>query len=303
MTAEFWKSKLKILWRFVGFGLLAALLYRVGTIDLSSILHPVTLLILLTAPPWIMMSAVALNQLLPKKLSIPYLARLDVIAESMGSLIPSGGMAGEPWRLLQIAPQVGGTGPTTKSLLSYRVVHAYSGLIDIFVTTTLSLHLMTWNETWKSSLTTAATGSAAGALGLLLVYLLAPAVRKRFCPPMQLLGALTAKLVGRTLLLSEVVVIFYILGIDITLGRVLSVAAMIITSGSLVPMIPNGVGVVEMGITLVFEQLGLPGSMGLTFGLIRQAGNLCWTLIGSLMLLSWRAQNPEQVAAIAHESQ
>ena len=287
------KAALKVLWLSLGVSLLVLLCYRVGTIDFRSIARPETLLILLTAPPWIFMSASAMGVLLPKRFSVFELAKIDVIAESIGTLIPSSGLAGEPWRLMQLASRGGGVGPATTSLLSYRLVHAFSGLLDIVATASISLATTQWSDSWRSSFTAAASAAGCIASGILLTYLLWPAARRRFCPPRQLAMALLAKLVGRVLLLSEVWLIFWMLGVHANLSQGISVAAIIIASSSFLPMFPGGIGVTEMGITMVFEQLGLPASMGLTFGIIRQAGNLTWMGIGSVLLLSWKAHHPE----------
>ena len=63
-------------------------------------------------------------------------------------------------------------------------------------------------------------------------------------------------------------------------GDVVLVAAMIMVSASVFFMVPQGLGVNEVGITAAFNIIGMSTSVGLAYGLIRRARVVGYALVG-----------------------
>jgi uncharacterized membrane protein YbhN (UPF0104 family) len=85
----------------------------------------------------------------------------------------------------------------------------------------------------------------------------------------------------------ELLVIFSILGYSPSIIDLTAVAGMISTSATLFFIIPQGLGVNEIGISSALALLTYPASLGITFGLIRRARMIFWALFGLALHLGF----------------
>jgi hypothetical protein len=290
------KVNLRVLGLIFGLVLLASLCYRIGTIDLRSLLRPQLLLLVAVTPLWTGMAVLAMRCLVPGKVSLLHLYRLELSSDAMGRLIPSGGLAGEPWRAIQLAPRLGGAVTAARVVLSYRCMHTISGLIQLGWTTGLSLWLEPWTGYPRQALQIAAWVGWLGALGMVLGCFCFPPVRDRLSPRRRMLAALFFKTAERVLQLTEILILFLLLGIVPTIARVVSVGALISISTVVFVMVPGNVGVSELSILKAFTQLGLDPASGLTMGLLREGRLLVWTLVGAGLLAIYPGLKPDSEA-------
>jgi Lysylphosphatidylglycerol synthase TM region len=225
------------------------------------------------------------------------LLRVELIAEALARLVPAGGLGGEPYRIRVMAGFVGYE-EAGRIVLRYRLVHALSGLAFAACMLLAAPRLHPLPLAWSRAYT--ALGAALALVTLLLTWVSVSSLPSRFsdwllgrlgfaqasaCVPEggrvgALWGSMLCKQTAFTLQLAEVWVIFRLLGVQATLAQLVVVAAAIAGTGTVMFMVPGGLGVSELGITVACEWLGLPAWMGLTLGLVRRARLVAWTLVG-----------------------
>ena len=71
-----------------------------------------------------------------------------------------------------------------------------------------------------------------------------------------------------------------LLGKTPTFIEIVTIIAMLALSGTILFIVPQGIGVNEVGISGGFQLIGLPVELGLSFGLIRRARILFWAFLG-----------------------
>lgn len=276
---------------------------------------PSVLLVFALSPLLIVANMVAMSVLLGHRVPRLHLARTELAADAIARVIPSGGLAGEPYRAGRYAPWLG-LGPASRTALHYRLVHATAGLLFTAVVAALAVSLVTLPLEWWRGL--AAMGAGAAVLGIGAIVLTLSTAPSRAAgwllgrlrmdaafehgalPRDRFVSALACKLGVLLLQLVELWAIFAVLGVPAGLAHVVLVAAIIEGSTVVLFFMPQGLGANEAGIAAAFVLLGLPAWMGLTFGLIRRARIVLWTVPGlGVTLVEWLGVRARKQATAA----
>ena len=99
-------------------------------------------------------------------------------------------------------------------------------------------------------------------------------------PTSRFLLSLFFKLMSRALYIVEIFVIFKVLGLSPAPHELLLVTTMLMLSASIFFVMPQGIGVNEVGIAGALTMLGFAAPIALTFALLRRARNLFWGFLG-----------------------
>jgi hypothetical protein len=105
-------------------------------------------------------------------------------------------------------------------------------------------------------------------------------------PPRMFFQAFFFKFLGRSFNLVEIYLMFMIFGLAPDIFDLTAVAGFISTSATLFFIIPQGLGVNELGISTALDLLGYTAALGITFGLIRRARMIFWALFGVTLHLA-----------------
>lgn len=92
--------------------------------------------------------------------------------------------------------------------------------------------------------------------------------------------------IGWALGIVEMALLLWLLGIEVTLPRVVAIEVLSIAFDSLLFFVPAKAGTQEAGKVLVFTLLGLDPAQGLAVGILRRVRELAWAGFG--MALWWR---------------
>ena len=93
---------------------------------------------------------------------------------------------------------------------------------------------------------------------------------------------------GWALGLVEVALLLWLLDVEVTLARVVTIEVLAVAFDSVLFFVPAKAGTQEAGKVLIFGALGLDPALGLAFGIARRVREMSWAGIG--MLLWWRRQ-------------
>jgi uncharacterized membrane protein YbhN (UPF0104 family) len=91
---------------------------------------------------------------------------------------------------------------------------------------------------------------------------------------------------GWALGIVEMALLLWLLGIEVTLARVVAIEVLSIAFDSLLFFVPAKAGTQEAGKVLIFTLLGLDPAQGLAVGILRRVRELAWAGFG--MVLWWR---------------
>lgn len=287
----------------VGLGILGFLISRMPLGKVLEALHSVgfnVLWVFAVAPFWFLANTMALSSLIQHRVGFLKLLYNQLVGEAMNTVVPLAGIGGEPFKVKHLSNWIP-LGEASQVIVIDRLVHAVSGLIYSSALLFLSIYLVPFSMSLKLSILLTAGLLAVLALVLMLfsrskaLSHLTHFILKRFSsfevfrkqklPKGTFAACLGYKLLGRTINLIEIYLILRFLGLEITPGIMVIVAAFIAASSLLVNIIPQGLGVAEAGVTGAFSLIGLAPHLGLTFGLIRRARIIFWALVGITLFL------------------
>lgn len=222
---------------------------------------------------WMPFDVLSMAVMLRPDRALPWLrlTLLEWSSESLGNLVPSAGMAGEPFRYRHIGDL---TERPARTILMYRALHAETGLISTWASAALCAFLALaptwpwWKLTWISG--------ALSLVGLVLIF------RWQAFPAAIVWKSLGWKCCTRVLQASEFAMLFWILGVDPTFERIAMIQGFVAASATLFAFIPGGIGVQEGVIVEGCTLLGLGGAFGFQMGFLRRARQLLWAGMGVL---------------------
>ena len=293
-----WKKWSGQIFLLLGFGILACLLYYM---DLSVIVQSFQylgfkiVLVFLTAILWIISNTLCLATLLNYRVPFRHLLYNQVTGDAYNVITPFAGLGGEPYKVQHLTNWVP-INDASEAILRDRLIHSLSGILYTSLTLIVVLVFIPLEQALFVTFTTIGGILTIGAI-LLIVLILSTAPNQflgnllqrmklvenyRSNPLNRLvfLKALSFKMLGRILNLVEFLAIFILLGIHPDLLELLTISAMLALSGTLLFIVPQGIGVNEAGISGAFNLIGRPIELGLTFGLIRRARVIFWALFG-----------------------
>jgi hypothetical protein len=87
-------------------------------------------------------------------------------------------------------------------------------------------------------------------------------------------------LLGWALGAVEIALMLWLLGVDVTVTRALTIEALSVGLDGLLFFVPAKLGTQEGGKVLIFTALGLDPGLGLTVGVLRRIRELAWAFAG-----------------------
>jgi len=244
---------------------------------------------------WIICNTLCLSTLINHQIPFRSLLYNQITGDAYNVITPFAGLGGEPYKANHLTNWIS-LNEASEAILRDRLIHSLSGilftsitlaivivsvpldaaLLNVFVITlillaTVSILLML---AILSNIPYKFLGHLLKKLKLLKDYRSNPLDKIVF------IKALSFKLVGRTIAMLEFLCIFLLLGKTPTFIEIVTIIAMLALSGTLLFIVPQGIGVNEVGISGGFQLIGLPVELGLSFGLIRRARILFWAFLG-----------------------
>lgn len=275
-------------------GLIFSLDFNVVMESLSKIGNQL-FLIFSVAILWILANTMCIYIILKGKVSFPDLMYNQLTGDAYNALIPLAGLAGEPYKIKHLTQWLDWN-TATRSIIVDRMIHISAALAFTAICLGLTLFLFDIKTAFFIPLAVAAVSF--GVISLLVMRFALTAVPSRVAgfllkklkiveaykdDPIEagtFFKAFFFKMLGRTFNLIEIYLIFMALSIVPSFFDLTAVAGFITTSASLFFIIPQGLGVNELGISSALEIVGYTAALGITFGLIRRARMIFWALFG-----------------------
>ena len=294
------KPATTFLFYLVGVTILLVLVSRVPFAELKeavSSIGPEVLWLLLMPLSWTLPDAFSLWILLDRRVAFQDVVYTQVSGDGLNNITPLMGLGGEPYKAKHLSNFVS-LEDASRTIIQSRLLHAASGVLftaavlfmtvalvdleaypkvftamgSVAVIMILSFCVILWATMSKVPLKVA---------GFVLTKLkIIKEFRDAQLSWSKLLPALLGKMVGRVGKFAELYFIFLLIDIVPRFGDVVLVAAMIMVSASVFFMVPQGLGVNEVGIAAAFNIIGMSTPVGLAYGLIRRARVVGYALLG-----------------------
>ncbi|MEO1259542.1 MAG: lysylphosphatidylglycerol synthase domain-containing protein [Bacteroidota bacterium] len=252
-------------------------------------------LIFSVAVLWITANTMCISILLKGKVSFPDLMYNQLTGDAYNSIIPLAGLGGEPYKIKHLTQWLDWH-TATRAIVVDRLIHSSSGLLFSAICVTITLFAFDLKTAYVIPLAIMAVVFASIAGGMIWLALTsAPSrISGYFLKKLKIVEeyrrdpvsiatfakAYIFKLMGRTFNLIEIYLIFSVIGILPEFFDLTAVAGFISTSAALFFVIPQGLGVNELGISTALDIIGYTAALGITFGLIRRARMIFWALFG-----------------------
>lgn len=266
-----------------------------------SILGNKLFLVFSVAILWIFLNTMCIRTLVKEKVPFPDLLFNQLTGEAYNTIIPLAGLGGEPYKIKHLTQWLSWH-TASRAILVDRFIHAISGSLFAALSVALMLTFVDIDSKYAIPLGILAIVFAIAGFGLMWLALssapsrlsgyvlnklkIVEEYRNEPISKGRFFLAFFYKFSGRVVYLAELFVIFSILGFSPGLIDLTAVAGMISTSASLFFIIPQGLGVNEIGISSALTFLGYSASLGITFGLIRRARMIFWALFGVALHLT-----------------
>jgi hypothetical protein len=262
---------------------------------------PLLLVVPIVALGWHACNTSAFRVLLDGQVPWRVLYWNRLVGDGYNNLVPLAGLGGEPFKLRHLS-RYQPTDRVAAALICDRVIESAFGL----VTTGLCLAYAVGSITMPSALRGALWAFVAGAfvVAILAALLVVSALPGRA-------GALVARLLGggspdalgrvgvrkllrvlswhvpgRLLGLLEIVILFALLGLPLTITHVVFTDSLLNAAGVVSFAIPQGLGVFEGTSVYLFGLLGHPGPLALAFALTRRGRLLIVSGLGVVLHLT-----------------
>lgn len=276
--AKFWKSVLPLL---LGLALLLWLWSRFSLEQVRQAFQHVgwgMIPLVGLACLWLPWDTLTLSRLLPPGALRLRLMALEWSCDSLSTLIPLGGLGGEPFRFRHLPAYTARPLPV---VVSYRTMHAWAGLFTAWAGAGLCWATGQPGLPWGKLALAGCLVWSCGAVAFVRA-------QRRFfseLPLARVASAFAAKLVSRSLQVAEVGCVLLALGVPLTPGGLLLIHSSLMAAASMFAFIPGGLGVHETALLGACQQLGMSPEVGFQLGLIRRVRQLGWSLLGLLAVL------------------
>ncbi|HFA47768.1 MAG TPA: hypothetical protein ENJ95_01975 [Bacteroidetes bacterium] len=250
---------------------------------------------------WIFANTMSIRILVNGKVSFPDLLFNQLTGEAYNTIIPLAGLGGEPYKIKHLTQWLDWH-TASRAIVVDRLIHATTGLLFASFTVGITLYYVPLDAVYYiplsifAGLTSIAVGvmiwlSLSNAPSRIAGYVLkklkiVEEFRSDPIPAKQFFQAFFFKFLGRSFNLVEIYIIFMIFGLAPSFIDLTAVAGFISTSATLFFVIPQGLGVNEIGISTALDVLGYTAALGITFGLIRRARMIFWALFGVTLHLA-----------------
>lgn len=287
-----------VIFYLLGIVILCALIYNMDIETVTTSLRDVgkaVLWVFATAILWIICDTLCIANLLQYRVKFIDLIYNQLTGDAYNKIIPLAGLGGEPYKVKHLTNWLDWQ-TASRSVVQDRLIHSMSGILFTCLATFITIGFGTLGSeySWLMGITAGILTIIGG--GMIWITLsTAPAriagyllkklnLEHEFVPEQLPVGrfvvSLFFKMLGRALNLVEIYAIFVILGIQPEFLDLVAVAAFISFSATIFFVVPQGLGVNELGISAALVLLGHPAAFGLTFGLIRRARMIFWALFG-----------------------
>jgi hypothetical protein len=223
-------------------------------------------------------------------------------ASGANALLPFFGLAGEPSRLMWLAPPDRARG--TAAIVVDRVIYNEAGALLLLAGGVLGYLATPLPPVLCAAAIAIAVALIVGSLGVLYAAARWGVGRRlgawkhaEFATlvdtalhtvlregPRPIIVGLAIHLAGRVLLAVEVYVVLWVLGGDATLVNSLVIATVPVATGLVASTIPSQIGVQEAAQTLIFGALGMEPALGFTFVLIQRVRQLLFAPLTPVLL-------------------
>jgi hypothetical protein len=244
---------------------------------------------------WILANTMCLFVILKGKVSFHDLLYNQLTGDAYNAIIPLAGLAGEPYKIKHLTQWLDWH-TASRSIIVDRMIHISAALALTAICLGLTMFHFPIKTVFLVPL--AIIAGVFGILSILIIRFALTAAPSRIAgyilkklkiveaykdDPIDaptFFKAFFFKMLGRTFNLIEIYLIFMALGLVPGFFDLTAVAGFITTSASLFFIIPQGLGVNELGISSALEIVGYTAALGITFGLIRRARMIFWALFG-----------------------
>ena len=288
----------------VGLGLLVRSMSHTNWTIVFVRLGPVLPLTAAVALGWMAVYARGLRAIIDDAIGWGSLIYNKMVGEAYNVAMPLGDVGGDPFRIADIASELG-TATAVRGIVLDRLVYATSGLLFSAASALGTLRAFTLDSRIAHLLvayTVLATVAAvalfafithaasAGLIGRLLrlAKVQLPEARSPL-PAMTVIRALGWNLVGRTGVWAEVALLLWGLGQPVRFDALVATGAFASIAGILFTFIPNGLGVNEGAVVFALNLAGYSEAVGLAVGLGRRVRQLLLTAVGLALHALWRS--------------
>jgi hypothetical protein len=258
-------------------------------------LGPVLPLTAAVALGWMAIYARGLRAIIDDAIGWGRLLYNKIVGEAYNVAMPLGDVGGDPFRIADIASEVG-TATAVRAIVLDRLVYATSGFLfsagsalatlRAFALDARIAHLLVAYTILATVaavalfafITHAASARLIGRL-LRLAKVQLPEARSPL-PASTVIRALGWNLVGRTGIWAEVALLLWGLGQPVRFDALIATGAFSSIAGILFTFIPNGLGVNEGAVVFALTLAGYSEAVGLAVGLGRRARQLLLTAVG-----------------------
>ena len=250
---------------------------------------------------WIICNTLCISTLLKHQIPFHNLLYNQITGDAYNVITPFAGLGGEPYKVTHLTNWVS-IDTASEAIFRDRLIHSLSGLMYTGIMTLVVVTFMPLEQ--KLFFAFAGIGLLLTIFSGLLSFLILSNVPNKFLGgllkklkllenfrsnPLKrstFIQALFLKLLGRVLNLLEFMMIFFLLGLQPAFLEIVTISAMLALSGTLLFIVPQGIGVNEAGISGAFKLVGRSADLGLSVGLIRRARVLFWAFFGVGLHLS-----------------
>ncbi len=250
---------------------------------------------------WILANTLCLRILVKGKVSFPDLLYNQLTGDAYNTIIPLAGLGGEPHKLKHLTQWLDWH-TASRAIVVDRLIHATTGLLFSALCVGVTLYMVELDTVFFVPLIIASSVFMVSAIAMVWLSLssapsrIAGFILKKLkivgeyrddpVPAKMFFQAFFFKFLGRSFNLVEIYLMFMIFGLAPNVFDLTAVAGLIATSASLFFVIPQGLGVNELGISAALDLLGYTAALGITFGLIRRARMIFWALFGVALHLT-----------------
>ena len=224
----------------------------------------------------------------------------QLVGDGLNSIIPMG-IVGEAFKINHLSEHI----PVEKStsiVLYDKLAHGSSGLIFTAIVSFLTYILIDISASWKYLLLLCCfIFSICAIFSISFFFGKGPNKLSNFISkkikilenikdtnlnPNKIIVAIICRLAGRLFGLLEFYIILQLLNIDPQLNYIFAIATFLIAGATMALFIPQGLGINEYSIILVFDLLGLNNTSAITLALIRRIRILFWGVVGVCTLFT-----------------
>ena len=287
-----------ILFYMIGVGLLLFLIHNMeidAVFKSMSTVGGMVFLVFATAIPWIFVNTLSISNLVKHKIPFVDLLYIELTGDAYNAIIPLAGLGGEPYKVRCMTDFLP-LEESSRAIIQNRLIHSLTGVYFTAITVLITLwfveipeslvypmivtsaillviaFLMTWVALSKAP--TRLSGYILKRMKFLEDYRDEPLTFGRFAISFFL------KMLGRALNLVEIFVIMYILGFMPEIAHLVAITAILSLGATIFFVMPQGLGISELGSSYAFDLLGYGAAAGLIFGLIRRARVIFWAILG-----------------------